>query len=73
MLLVSVSAVALGVWARLYRLGFPERILWDERYFPAMADKFLRGVYQFDLHPPLGKFIIAVGIAVLGNEPLGRG
>ncbi len=71
MLLVSVCAVALGVLARLYRLGFPERVLWDERYFPAMADKFLRGVYQFDLHPPLGKFIIAVGIAVLGNEPLG--
>ena len=71
MLLVSVCAVALGVSARLYRLGFPDRILWDERYFPAMADKYLRGVYQFDLHPPLGKFIIAVGIAVLGNEPLG--
>ncbi len=71
MLLVSVCAVALGVWARLYRLGFPDRILWDERYFPAMADKFLRGVYQFDLHPPLGKFILAVGIALLGDEPLG--
>jgi dolichyl-phosphate-mannose--protein O-mannosyl transferase len=36
-----------------------------------MANKYLQGVYQFDLHPPLGKFIIAVGIALLGNEPLG--
>src|SRR5215210_5347065 len=71
MLLVSVCAVALGVWARLYRLGFPPNILWDERYFPVMADKYLHGVYQFDLHPPLGKFIIAVGISLLGNEPLG--
>jgi dolichyl-phosphate-mannose-protein mannosyltransferase len=71
MLLIVVCAVALGVWARLYHLDFPASILWDERYFPAMANKYLQGVYQFDLHPPLGKFIIAVGIAMLGNEPLG--
>ncbi len=71
MLLVSACAVALGVFARLYRLGFPPNILWDERYFPVMANKYLHGVYQFDLHPPFGKFIIALGIFVLGDEPLG--
>ncbi|HET6688490.1 MAG TPA: phospholipid carrier-dependent glycosyltransferase, partial [Rubrobacter sp.] len=71
LLLVSICAVALGVWARLYHLGFPPGILWDERYFPAMANKYLQGVYQFDLHPPLGKFIIAAGISLLGNEALG--
>src|SRR5215203_5607082 len=71
MLLISVCTVALGVWARLYHLGFPPSILWDEKYFPAMANKYLQGVYQFDLHPPLGKFIIAIGISLLGNEPLG--
>src|SRR5215210_4815931 len=69
MLLVSACAVALGIFARLYRLGFPPNILWDERYFPVMADKYLHGVYQFDLHPPFGKFIIALGISLLGNEP----
>ena len=36
-----------------------------------MARKFLEGTYQFDLHPPLGKFIIAVGIAVFGDTPIG--
>ncbi|MDQ3864370.1 MAG: phospholipid carrier-dependent glycosyltransferase [Actinomycetota bacterium] len=71
MLLIGVCTLALGVWARLYHLGFPSQILWDERYFPVMANKYLHGVYQFDLHPPLGKFIIAVGISLLGNEPLG--
>jgi len=71
MLLIGVCTVALGVWARVYHLGFPSQILWDEKYFPAMANKYLHGVYQFDLHPPLGKFIIAVGISLLGNEPLG--
>ncbi|HEX6709080.1 MAG TPA: phospholipid carrier-dependent glycosyltransferase [Rubrobacter sp.] len=71
MLLVTVFAVALGVWARIYHIGFPPKIMWDEKYFPTMAEKFLRGMYQFDLHPPLGKFILAVGIYFFGNEPLG--
>jgi len=71
MLFVCVFALAIGVWARLYHLGFPDRILWDEKYFPLMAEKYLRGVYQFDLHPPLGKFILAAGIFLFGNEPLG--
>jgi dolichyl-phosphate-mannose-protein mannosyltransferase len=71
MLLVTVCAVVLGVWARVYHLGFPSRILWDERYFPVMANKYLHGEYQFDLHPPLGKFIIAVGIFLFGNDPIG--
>ena len=71
MLLVSVFAVALGVSARIYHLGFPSRILWDEKYFPVMANKYLHGTYQFDLHPPLGKFIIAIGISLFGNDAIG--
>ena len=74
MLLICVCAVALGIWARDYRLGFPPSILWDEKYFPAMANKYLQGVYQFDLHPPLGKFIIALGISLTGvTSHLGGG
>jgi dolichyl-phosphate-mannose-protein mannosyltransferase len=71
MLLVSIFAVALGVSARIYHLGFPSKILWDEKYFPVMANKYLHGAYQFDLHPPLGKFIIAVGISLFGNDAIG--
>src|SRR5215212_5121899 len=71
MLLVTVFAVVLGMWARIYHLGFPSRILWDEKYFPVMANKYLQGEYQFDLHPPLGKFIIALGISLFGNDAIG--
>jgi dolichyl-phosphate-mannose-protein mannosyltransferase len=70
-LLMAAFTLVLGVWARLYNLGYPPRRIWDEIYFPVMARKFLEGVYQFDLHPPLGKFIMALSIAVLGDTPLG--
>jgi dolichyl-phosphate-mannose--protein O-mannosyl transferase len=70
LVLVAVT-VLVGVWARVWKLGFPGERSWDEIYFPVMARKFLDGIYQFDLHPPLGKFIIAVGIALFGDTPIG--
>jgi dolichyl-phosphate-mannose-protein mannosyltransferase len=70
-LLMGVVTLAVGMWGRVYNLGFPPQRIWDEIYFPVMARKYLQGVYFFDLHPPLGKFIIAASIAVLGDTPLG--
>lgn len=70
-LVLTVVTVLVGLWARVWKLGFPGQRIWDEIYFPVMARKFLEGVYQFDLHPPLGKFIIAVGIALFGDTPIG--
>jgi dolichyl-phosphate-mannose-protein mannosyltransferase len=71
MLLITGCAVAIGLWARLYDLGFPPEIVWDESYYTRMANKYLHGNYRPNLHPPLGKFIIAAGMAIFGNEPLG--
>ena len=70
-LALAAVTVLVGLWARVWKLGFPGQRIWDEIYFPVMARKFLDGVYQFDLHPPLGKFIIAVGIALFGDTPVG--
>ena len=70
-LVVAVVTVVVGLWARVWKLGFPGQRIWDEIYFPVMARKFLEGVYQFDLHPPLGKFVIAVGIVIFGDTPIG--
>ena len=69
--LMAILTLAVGMWGRVYQLGFPPERIWDEIYFPVMARGYLRGEYIFDLHPPLGKFIIAASIAVLGDTPLG--
>lgn len=68
---LAVVAMGVGFWARLYHLGFPPDRTWDEIYFPAYASDYLNGVPFFDLHPPLGKFIIAIGILIFGDDPLG--
>lgn len=78
---LAVCSVVIGVWARFYHIGFPPYKIWDEIYFPVIAHQYLESLpftgghppheYKFDLHPPLGKFILAVGIAIFGNTPLG--
>jgi dolichyl-phosphate-mannose-protein mannosyltransferase len=71
LLAVAAVTVLVGLWARVWKLTFPGQRIWDEIYFPVMARKYLEGVYFFDLHPPLGKFILATTIFLFGDTPLG--
>lgn len=72
---------------RFAYLSHPERIYFDETYYaenaaqlldygveasPAVASDPSQGVEpQFVVHPPLGKWLIAPGIAVFGDNSLG--
>src|SRR3712207_7534761 len=40
-LVMTLLTLVVGVWARLYDLGYPPKRFWDEIYFPVMARKFL--------------------------------
>ena len=71
MLVVAGLTLMVGWWARVSNLTFPRERMWDEIYFPVFANNYLRGIPFFDLHPPLGKFILAASIAVFGDDPLG--
>jgi dolichyl-phosphate-mannose-protein mannosyltransferase len=67
----SVAMVIAGIVARIYKLGFPYKPVFDEVYFPVFANNFIHGIQSFDVHPPLGKFMMAAGIAIFGNVSLG--
>jgi dolichyl-phosphate-mannose-protein mannosyltransferase len=57
----------------LVRLGQPDGIVFDEIYYVEDARSYLdRGVEAgFAVHPPLGKWLIAAGIALAGDTPTG--
>jgi dolichyl-phosphate-mannose-protein mannosyltransferase len=84
---LPLVVVLFAAGLRFAYLSHPERIYFDETYYaenaaqlldygveasPAVASDPSKGVEpQFVVHPPLGKWLIAPGIAVFGDNSLG--
>jgi dolichyl-phosphate-mannose-protein mannosyltransferase len=64
---VPVKRVALAVvviasfFTYFHRYAYPAAPFWDENYHIASAQKYLNGIFFMELHPPLGKLLIALG------------
>lgn len=71
--MATLAVAALAAVATLVRLGMPPDIVFDETYYVGDARAMLEtGVDAgFAVHPPLGKWIVALGIAVVGDTPVG--
>ena len=70
-----VTAIAAGT--RFWALGFPETKSFDEAYYATEAQEMLRYGYEdnrgymFIVHPPLGKWLIAVPSWLFGDDAVG--
>jgi dolichyl-phosphate-mannose-protein mannosyltransferase len=72
----SAATAAVAVLAAVVtfaRLGTPGDIVFDETYYVPDARGLLADGVEpgFAVHPPLGKWVIAAGIAAIGDHPLG--
>lgn len=64
---------------RLWRLNLPTGYIFDEVYYAKNANSLIRngvelnaqGQAEFIVHPPLGKWLIGIGIKVFGNNEFG--
>ncbi|HVM12851.1 MAG TPA: phospholipid carrier-dependent glycosyltransferase [Egibacteraceae bacterium] len=72
-LLVPLVLLIVAGGLRFHRLDEPPRIYFDEVYYVTDARSLLElGTERgFSVHPPLGKWIIAGGIATFGDHPFG--
>jgi dolichyl-phosphate-mannose-protein mannosyltransferase len=72
---VMVPAVLVGVAGVLLfvRLGHPATIVFDETYYVSDARQYLETAVEggFAVHPPVGKWLIAAGIALFGDDAVG--
>ncbi|XP_030069613.1 protein O-mannosyl-transferase 2 isoform X2 [Microcaecilia unicolor] len=58
---VALSAVSfLSLSSRLYHLSEPPHVCWDETHFGKMGSYYINRTFFFDVHPPLGKMLIAL-------------
>ena len=69
----------LAGWLRLQKLGVPRKIMFDELYYAKEACYYVRASLKacrldsvdFEVHPPLGKWMIGAGIDLLGFDSYG--
>lgn len=73
----ALAVTALAAVTRFWALGFPETKSFDELYYATEAQEMLRYGYEdnrdymFIVHPPLGKWLIAIPSALFGNDAVG--
>lgn len=61
--------VGLSFGLRFWGLGRFNRLVFDETHFVRFAQGYLQGEPVFDVHPPLGKYLIAVGLWLAQRLP----
>lgn len=76
--LLTSLVLAIGAFLRIWQLGSPKELVFDEIYYVDGAkDLLASGVErsgeaaEFIVHPPIGKWLIALGIKIFGDEPFG--
>jgi dolichyl-phosphate-mannose-protein mannosyltransferase len=61
-----IALVLLSLITRLVFLDKPGEVVFDEKHFGSFAGLYFTGEKYFDIHPPLGKLIIALGAFLSG-------
>lgn len=65
-ILLFVAALATRMWM----LGHPRAVVFDELHFAKFASLYMKRIFFFDVHPPLGKLLLALagGFSRLGDN-----
>jgi len=63
---IFTGIMVITAWTRFYGVSEPKWVCWDETHFGKMASWYINGTFFFDVHPPLGKMMIAGMGAISG-------
>lgn len=71
-ILISWDFFILGIFSfltRFFNLAHPSKVVFDEAHFGLYATKYFSHQYYFDIHPPLGKMLLAFAGFLGGIKP----
>jgi dolichyl-phosphate-mannose-protein mannosyltransferase len=57
---------ALAALTRFWALFTPNAVVWDETLYEEYVSHYFSGTYYFNLHPPVGKLLLALAAKMLG-------
>ncbi|KAH8281231.1 hypothetical protein KR018_000149 [Drosophila ironensis] len=66
LLLATVFLITFAT--RFYKVTEPDHICWDETHFGKMGSWYINRTFFFDVHPPLGKMLIALSGYLTGYD-----
>ncbi len=66
--MLTTLFLAAGVLTRFYHLSQPSQVVFDEVHFGTQASYYITGLYYYDVHPPLGKMILALAGWLAGYD-----
>ena len=66
---LGLIILALSLLVHFVFFGYPAETVFDEVHFGKFVTGYFKGEYFFDIHPPLGKLMIAGMAKISGFEP----
>uniref|UniRef100_A0A0B7AJ65 dolichyl-phosphate-mannose--protein mannosyltransferase n=1 Tax=Arion vulgaris TaxID=1028688 RepID=A0A0B7AJ65_9EUPU len=65
---MQILLTALSLVTRTWQLGIPRAVVFDELHFAKFVSLYLKNIFFFDVHPPLGKQLLALAGRYAGFE-----
>ncbi|XP_030569577.1 protein O-mannosyltransferase 1, partial [Drosophila novamexicana] len=66
--LISWGLFLLAFLTRFYKLATPPHVVFDELHYGKYISHYMRNIFFFDQHPPLGKQLIAGLVSFVGYD-----